>query len=139
MISTLQDRVKESMQAKSLTNAQLALACKVKQPTSHNWASGKTKSIKGEPLLLAATVFGVTPQWLATGKGPKFPPDAGSNGHAVREPDGQYCIHDPWTTEAIQILSKLTDANKGAAVARLREFVNNLGPPRDGQALSMAA
>jgi hypothetical protein len=47
--------------------------CNVKPPTSFHWGSGKTKNIKGEPLLLAAAAFGVTPGWLATGKGPKFP------------------------------------------------------------------
>lgn len=45
---------------------------------------------------------------------------------------------DEWTAEAIRILSKLDSAQKGAAVARLREFVGHLGPPRDGQTLPMA-
>jgi transcriptional regulator with XRE-family HTH domain len=67
---TLQSRIKERMKALGITNAQLAAACKVKPPTSFNWGSGKTKSIKGEPLLLAAKTLGVTPEWLATGKGP---------------------------------------------------------------------
>lgn len=66
-------RVKERMTAMGLNNAQLAAACKVKPPTSFNWASGKTKNIKGEPLLLAAKTLGVTPEWLATGTGQKFP------------------------------------------------------------------
>lgn len=69
-MSTLQSRIKDRMKAVGINNAQLAAACKVKPPTSFNWASGKTKNIKGEPLLLAAKALGVTPEWLSTGKGP---------------------------------------------------------------------
>ncbi len=72
-MSTLAERIKERMQAVGLKNADLARACKVRTPTSFNWGSGKTKNIKGEPLLLAAKALGVTPEWLATGKGAMFP------------------------------------------------------------------
>ncbi|MGH8758084.1 MAG: helix-turn-helix domain-containing protein [Burkholderiales bacterium] len=74
MSTTLKDRVIERMQATGLKNAALAKICGVQPPTSFNWASGKTKNIKGAPLLKAAAAFGVTPDWLASGKGPKFPP-----------------------------------------------------------------
>lgn len=66
-MSTLAERIKERMQIMGLTNAQLAKAAHVKQPTAFNWGSGKTKNIKGEPLLRAAQALGVTPIWLATG------------------------------------------------------------------------
>lgn len=69
-MSSLADRIKDRMKAMGLNNAQLAAACGVKPPTSFNWASGKTQSIKGEPLLRAAKALGVTPDWLATGLGP---------------------------------------------------------------------
>lgn len=72
MNTTLAERVKERMKAMGLINAQLATACNVKPPTSYNWSSGKTKNIKGAPLLLAAKALGVNPEWLASGKGPKF-------------------------------------------------------------------
>lgn len=39
---------------------------------------------------------------------------------------------DPWTLEAIGILSKLDNFQKGAAVASLRQYVQNIGPPRNG-------
>lgn len=72
MNSTLSERVKERMAAVGIKNAELAQLCGVKPPTSFNWGSGKTKSIKGEPLLLAARALGVTPDWLATGAGVKI-------------------------------------------------------------------
>lgn len=72
MSNSLSDRIKERLEATGLNNAQLAAAAGVKQPTSFNWGSGKTKNIKGEPLLLAARALGVTPEWLSTGKGQKL-------------------------------------------------------------------
>ena len=72
MATTLAERIKERLAATGLSNAQLATASGVKPPTSFNWGSGKTKNIKGEPLLLAARALGVTPEWLSTGKGEKL-------------------------------------------------------------------
>jgi len=45
---------------------------------------------------------------------------------------------DPWTLEAIEILSRLKDHEKQGALANLRTFVHNLGPPFDGHPVSMA-
>ena len=45
---------------------------------------------------------------------------------------------DKWTNAAIEIMQGLDEAQKQAMVARMREFKQYLGPPRDGQALSMA-
>jgi len=75
MSSTLAERVKERLQALGMKNAELARLCGVQPPTSFNWASGKTKAIKGEPLLKAAAALQVTPKWLATGRGPKLESD----------------------------------------------------------------
>jgi hypothetical protein len=83
MKPTLADRVKERMVAVGIKNAELAALSGVKPPTSFNWGSGKTKSIKGAPLLQAARALGVTPDWLATGLGEKFPP--GSSGRSTSE------------------------------------------------------
>lgn len=47
--------------------------------------------------------------------------------------------HDSWTLEAIDIMSQLDDGQKQAMVAKMREYKQYLGPPRDGQALFMAA
>lgn len=139
MVTTLQERIKERMKAVGLNNADLAKACKVKPPTSYNWASGKTKNIKGEPLLLAAKALGVTPSWLATGIGVKFASDQQS--FSVNEPVPGYFRppeHDQWTLAAIAIMVSLKDHQKEGALANLRTYVGNLGPPRVGQALQVA-
>lgn len=138
MLTTLQDRVKERMKATGLKNADLAKACNVQPPTSYNWASGKTKNIKGAPLLLAAQALGVTATWLATGRGTKFPE---ANKSVVNEPITGYFpppSHDQYTLAAIAIFSSLKENQKEGALANLRTYVGNLGALRNGQALQMA-
>lgn len=46
--------------------------------------------------------------------------------------------YDMWTNAAIDLLQGLDVAQRQAMVARMREFKQYLGPPRDGQALPMA-
>lgn len=141
MSSTLKDRIHERLEATGMTNAELAKACNVKQPTSFNWASGKTKKIKGTPLLLAAHALGVTPEWLDSGSGKKFPNTYDSR-HYVNDSDAPDIqpkpIEDPWILEAIATLKKLDDADRRAAVLNLRTFVQQIGPPGAGQALPVA-
>lgn len=50
--------------------ADLARFCGISQPSVSNWFSGRTKQLKGEPLLKAARYLGVRPEWLADGSGP---------------------------------------------------------------------
>lgn len=56
-----------------------------------------------------------------------------------RQPSKSPKAQDIWTIEAIEILSQLDDGQKQAMVSKMREFLQYLGPPRDGQTLSMAA
>lgn len=68
---TLQERLKTVMAGPpKVTQAALARACGVRAPSVNDWLSGKTKTIEGENLLLAAEFLKVLPMWLATGKGP---------------------------------------------------------------------
>lgn len=138
-MSTLAERIHERLKATGLKNAHLAAAARVRPPTAHNWGSGKTKAIKGKPLLLAAAALGVTPDWLATGNGPKLA--AGHNaGHRVQEPSATYgATPDPWIQEAVQILSTMSRADRRAAVLQLRVFSKSLGPPGHGDNLPVAA
>lgn len=53
-----------------------------------------------------------------------------------------YCVtrqHDTYTQAAIEIMLSLKDYQREGALAALRSHVQNLTPPRDGQALPMAA
>ena len=137
MISTLQDRIQERLEVTGLTNAQLAKACNVKPPTSFNWGSGKTKNIKGVPLLLAAKALGVTANWLADGTPPKYPSEAPQS-LAVHDERARYPNYDPWTLEAIGLLENLHEADRRAAVICLRAFIQQIGPPGYGQGVPLA-
>lgn len=46
--------------------------------------------------------------------------------------------HDEWTAAAIAIMKSLDTVQKAQMVAKMREFKQFLGPPRDGQALQVA-
>lgn len=139
MENTLSARVKECMKAAGVNNEQLAAACKVKAPTSFHWASGKTKKIKAEPLLLAARLFGVTPDWLATGKGPKF--IEGTQAPSARETTVQYLPEskpDKLTEELIYLFGQLDSDGKQEYLIYLRGFVAGRRPHKDGPASAMA-
>ncbi|MNJ33331.1 putative HTH-type transcriptional regulator [compost metagenome] len=70
-MSTLQERLRQILDGPpKISQAALARACGIKPPSVHDWISGKTKSIEGQNLLLAAEFLRVTPKWLATGRGP---------------------------------------------------------------------
>ncbi|NWA68063.1 helix-turn-helix transcriptional regulator [Pseudomonas reactans] len=67
---TLQERLKLAMAGPpKVTQAALARACGIRAPSVNDWISGKTKTIEGENLLIAADYLKVLPMWLATGKG----------------------------------------------------------------------
>lgn len=46
--------------------------------------------------------------------------------------------YDAWTMAAIELLQGLDNSQREAMVYRMREFKQFMGPPRNGQALSMA-
>ena len=125
MQTTLRERVLERMLVMELTNIELANACKVKPPTSFNWASGKTKNIKGAPLLLAAKALGVTPEWLANGIGPKLADQGRQVQSSVHEPVVAYLPErqtDPFTTELLKLFCQLDAPSKMEYLVHLRGF-----------------
>lgn len=70
-MNTLRERLALALAKKrGGSQAELAKACRVKQPSVSDWFSGKTQRLKGESLLLAAAYLGVRPEWLQTGRGP---------------------------------------------------------------------
>lgn len=135
MASTLSERVKERMSALEMSNAELARLSGVEPPTSYNWASGKTKSIKAEPLLKAAAALKVTPEWLATGRPPKFPPgdETGtkfsSTANVAKEERAVYTVDEDPGATAAQIVRTLPPAVASEALAYLRWLAARHTPP----------
>lgn len=155
---TLADRLIYARGLRGMSQKQLAAAIGRGQSAVGNIESGYRKTMRD--VVLAARVLGVSSDWLQDGHGPT-PDDAppGGDGAAVNGPDSawpgpqavvvqaQEPHHglptitpevDPYTQECIRIMATLTSTQKQAALARLREFVSYLGPPRNGQALQVA-
>ena len=124
MGNDLSTRIKECMSTLGINNEQLAVACGVKPPTSFHWASGKTKKIKAEPLLKAAKLFGVTPEWLGNGDQPKYPSDDSKN--MANEPARPYLrpqMMDKMTIELVTLFNQLDKPSKHEYLGQLRGFV----------------
>lgn len=69
-MKTLAERLKEAMKGPpSVTPAELARACGVKQPSVSDWLSGKTQNLKGNNLYRASAYLKVNPAWLSEGRG----------------------------------------------------------------------
>jgi phage repressor protein C with HTH and peptisase S24 domain len=84
--STLKDRLERALEGipePKPTQADLARAAKVKPPSVSDWFNGRTKSLRGEPLLAVAKALGVSPLWLNTGRGP-MRPGGGASDYAYR-------------------------------------------------------
>lgn len=127
MTSTLAERVKERMLALGMKNAELARLSGVQPPTSFNWSSGKTKAIKGEPLLKAAAALNVNATWLATGKGPKLldgtdtVPMLATSEHLAQEERATYHVEAPDQAKAAaDIVRRMPPAVASEALAYLR-------------------
>jgi transcriptional regulator with XRE-family HTH domain len=136
-MSTLADRIKERMKAMGLNNVELARAAKVKPPTSYNWGSGKTKAIKGEPLLRAATALGVTPEWLSSGVGKKFPAPVSifsnsESANRVAEPTATYGW--PFKMVPPSTWDLLNDDEKSIIEKTILMSVKNRGHPPNHRA-----
>jgi transcriptional regulator with XRE-family HTH domain len=71
----LHDRINELLTETGATKAALARATGSPRTTACDWASGKTAAMTYEKLMKASKFFGVNPDWLNTGKGPKYPQD----------------------------------------------------------------
>lgn len=142
MISSLAERLKEAMSGpKKVTGAALAKACGIKPPSVSDWLSGKSKSMDGNNLIDASELLGVRAKWLIKGIGPKFP-DHYATGSVVSDTDAPDIqpkpTYDAWVLEAIGILQRLDEADRRAAVINLRTFIQQIGPPSNGQALPLA-
>ena len=72
-LPTIADRLAFAMKKIRISQVVLARRCGVAPSSVHGWLSGKSRFVRGENLLIAAKVVGVSPLWLALGKGPMQP------------------------------------------------------------------
>ena len=86
-MSTLADRMHLALaHTPGKTQADLARAVGVKQPSVNAWFSGETKTLKGSSARKAADFFGCSRDWLETGRGdPGW--STGLDGSTIAPPD----------------------------------------------------
>ena len=162
-VKTLQDRMIAARVFRGLSQAELAAAVGCSQSTIGNIESGYRKSMRN--VTAAARALNVSAEWLSEGRGSgpfelvaSVATEAADTVEAVPVADVSPQVEavvvqindaghdlptirpevDAWTAEVLRIMATLTAEQKAAAVARLREFVGYLGPPRVGQALQVA-
>lgn len=70
-METWHERIRARRKELDMSQVELARACKVEPPSVNGWETGKTKSLKGKSLILAAKALGVTPEWILTGQATK--------------------------------------------------------------------
>lgn len=153
-MKTVGERIRQARQALGMSGETLAHQVGYKHQSAISNLEGRSTGSGGHKIAAIATALGVPLDWLLNG------PDDGSipfkkntqlsrGGISAGEPEATvYTLEkkpptdltglDPWTREAVEIMSKLREHEKAGALANLRTYVHNLGPPRDGQALSVA-
>ncbi|WP_080701619.1 helix-turn-helix domain-containing protein [Bordetella hinzii] len=70
-MTTLAERLAEAMKDMGVTAADLARATGAKPPSVFKWVHGQTKNLRGNNLVVVASLLNVSESWLADGRGPK--------------------------------------------------------------------
>lgn len=90
---TLKDRVELCARRRpGVTQADIARAAGIKQPSVTDWFNGKTNRLKLKPAVKAAELWGCNPLWLGEGEGM---PGWLDGTKSVQEPIKEYLIPQP--------------------------------------------
>ena len=65
------ERIKEAREDLRISQPELAKRVRVTKSAVSQWENGSTKELKAEHLVAVAKALNVSPDWLATGRGPK--------------------------------------------------------------------
>lgn len=123
MQSTLSERLRERLDALGMNDAQLAREVGVARSSMSLWMNGTTKTIKGANLLKAAAALKVTPDWLVSGDGRKFPDSTVALSTETALPNIKRSYYGPpLIAEAIRLLEEMGDADREDAVSFLRVY-----------------
>ncbi len=109
-METLKDRINSALDASPLSAADLARACGVKPSSVNGWTSGKTTSLKGKSLVLAAKALKVSERWLESGKGPR-------ERDAAQEPEVIVINQWPFDLVSWERFDRLSERHKGVVEA----------------------
>ena len=116
-MNTLRERLALALTKKrGGSQAGLARACGIKQPSVAAWMNGRTKQLKANSLLRAAAYLGVRTEWLDSGRGPMYEDSADARSQA-EEPAASW---ESWP------FARLTAAEWGALTLAQRAEVEAL-------------
>ncbi len=74
-MTTFQERIEEAASDKGLTRSALAKLLDMTRSNMTHWFGGRAVNPKADAVARAASILGVNPLWLSSGKGPKHPTD----------------------------------------------------------------
>jgi phage repressor protein C with HTH and peptisase S24 domain len=97
-MKTLGDRLKHALAVRKKTAADLAKAVPTTESTVSQWLSGEIKSMRGGNLIAASAFLDISPQWLASGKGPSGLEESHKGAVIAAEPHASY----PVTTQSAE-------------------------------------
>lgn len=149
MAKTVGERIRQARQARKWSGEHLAQLVGYKQQSAIGNLENRATGQGGNKLPAIAAALKVPLTWLLEGPDSDVIPflDDPSAPPMVAEPVTPYLpysassdvLADPWIDEAVRTLTKLSAADRRAAVLCLRAFVHHLVSPGDGQALPVAA
>lgn len=119
-------RLRHVRKLRKLTQVQLAKASGVTQASVSDLERGESKSFKGTTLVSIAQTLGVSPDWLASGKGPMELQDHPLSPEAVR-------VARDWEALAPEIRKSLADTIHNLATA-----ARSFGPAVDDERVEEA-
>lgn len=157
VMKTIGERIRQAREALKMSGEALALKVGYKNQSAIGNLENRVSGNGGNRIVAIAAALNVPIEWLL--KGPDdgtipflSSPAAEQTGQPLIAAEPQKSLFplapkppldlsglDPWTREAVEIMSRLKEHEKQGAIANLRTYVHNLGPPRDGQALPVAA
>lgn len=156
-MKTIGERIRQAREALKMSGEALALKVGYKNQSAIGNLENRATGTGGNRIVAIAAALSVPVEWLLNGPDSDTVPFLASgytsqvsNALVAHEPGPSPFIggqrqatdlsgFDPWTREAIEIMTRLREHEKQGAIANLRTYVHNLGPPRDGQALPVAA
>jgi transcriptional regulator with XRE-family HTH domain len=151
-MKTTGDRIRQARTAHKMTGEELAKKVGYKNQSAIANLENRATGTGGNKISAIADALGVSVEWLLRGPDdPNVPFLPGMNtgqgieayGPTEVQQKSNNSVHqlttgsaldkgyDPWTREAIAIMTSLQEHEKRGAIANLRTYVHNLGPPME--------
>lgn len=148
-MKTIGERIRQARDGRKMTGEQLAEKVGYKKQSAIANLENRASGTGGNKINAIADALSVSVEWLMRGPdGPNVPYLPGMNigegdlntTHEVRQEVGSTVLrittghdrdaaYDTWTCEAINIMLGLQEHDRRGAVANLKTYVHNLGPP----------